>query len=177
MKSENSAFLHILSTEGRDVGLCWAHSQPKGPKGLSAPVPVLIPAVRPPTCNVRGFIKALISLKPKVLLFLLYDAQTLQRVVLEFRAGSSGAFLDQTRALPPEREFFIDNLLVQIYSIIVMIRWTGLVPWEFESPFPGSLTSTFQSPVPSTTRSSSNVSLAHIVERYVTKFATHEVLK
>ena len=23
------------------------------------------------------------------------------------------------------------------------IRWTGLVPWEFESPFPGSLTSTF----------------------------------
>jgi len=24
-----------------------------------------------------------------------------------------------------------------------MIRWTGLVPWEFEFPFPGSLTSTF----------------------------------
>ena len=24
-----------------------------------------------------------------------------------------------------------------------MIRWTGLAPWEFESPFPGSLTSTF----------------------------------
>ena len=22
-----------------------------------------------------------------------------------------------------------------------MIRWTGLVPWEFEFPFPGSLTS------------------------------------
>ena len=42
-----------------------------------------------------------------------------------------------------EREFFIDNLLVQILFIIVMIRWTGLVPWEFESPFPGSLTSTF----------------------------------
>ena len=29
----NSASLHILSTEGRGVGLCWAHSQPKGPKG------------------------------------------------------------------------------------------------------------------------------------------------
>ena len=27
--------------------------------------------------------------------------------------------------------------------IIVMIRWTGLAPWEFEFPFPGSLTSTF----------------------------------
>jgi hypothetical protein len=42
-----------------------------------------------------------------------------------------------------EREFFIDNLLVQIHFIIVMIRWTGLALWEFEYPFPGSLTSTF----------------------------------
>ena len=42
-----------------------------------------------------------------------------------------------------EREFCIDNLLVQIHVIIVMIRWTGLAPWEFEFPFPGSLTSTF----------------------------------
>ena len=25
----------------------------------------------------------------------------------------------------------------------MMIRWTGLAPWVFESPFPGSLTSTF----------------------------------
>ena len=24
-----------------------------------------------------------------------------------------------------------------------MIRWTGLAPWEFEFPFPGSLTPTF----------------------------------
>jgi len=31
----------------------------------------------------------------------------------------------------PEREFFIDNLLVRIHFIIVMIRWTGLAPWEF----------------------------------------------
>ena len=40
-----------------------------------------------------------------------------------------------------EREFFIDNLLVRIHFIIVMIRWTGLAPWEFESPFQGSLIS------------------------------------
>ena len=35
-----------------------------------------------------------------------------------------------------EKEFFIDNLLVRIHFIIVMIRWTGLAPWEFEFPFP-----------------------------------------
>ena len=29
-----------------------------------------------------------------------------------------------------EREFFIGNLLVRIHFIIVMIRWTGLAPWE-----------------------------------------------
>ena len=37
----------------------------------------------------------------------------------------------------------IDNLLVRIHFIIVMIRWIGLAPWEFEIPFPGSLASTF----------------------------------
>jgi len=42
-----------------------------------------------------------------------------------------------------QREFAIDNLLVRTHFIIVMIRWTGLAPWEFESPFPGSITSTF----------------------------------
>jgi len=35
------------------------------------------------------------------------------------------------------------NLLVRIHFIFVMIRWTGLAPWELEFPFPGSLTSTF----------------------------------
>ena len=57
---------------------------------------------------------------------------------------------DGARELPPptllqcrEREFFIDNLLVRIHYIIVMIKWTGLAPWEFEFPLPGSLTSTF----------------------------------
>ena len=43
-----------------------------------------------------------------------------------------------------EREFFIDNSLVRIHSIIEMIQWTGLAPWDFEFPSPGSLTSTFQ---------------------------------
>jgi len=42
-------------------------------------------------------------------------------------------------------EFFIDNLLVRIHVIIVMMRRTGLAPWEFEFPFPGSLTSSFLS--------------------------------
>ena len=42
-----------------------------------------------------------------------------------------------------EREFCIDNLLVRIHFIIVMVGWTGLAPWEFEFPFPDSLTSTF----------------------------------
>jgi len=26
----------------------------------------------------------------------------------------------------------VDNLLVRIYFIIEVIRWTGLAPWEFE---------------------------------------------
>ena len=41
------------------------------------------------------------------------------------------------KGLSAGREFFIDNLLVRIHFIIVMIRWTGLAPWEFEFPFPG----------------------------------------
>ena len=49
----------------------------------------------------------------------------------------------QWRTSSIEREFFIDNLLVRIHLIIVTIRWTDLEPWEFEFPFPGSLTSTF----------------------------------
>jgi hypothetical protein len=40
-------------------------------------------------------------------------------------------------------DFFIGNLLVRIHFIIVMIWWTDLAPWDFEFPFPGSLTSTF----------------------------------
>ena len=43
---------------------------------------------------------------------------------------------EEVRSIPPEREFFIDNLLVRIHFIIEMIWWTGLAPWEFEFPFP-----------------------------------------
>jgi len=50
----------------------------------------------------------------------------------------------------PERDFFIDNLLVRIHFIIEMIWWTGLAPWEFEFPFPGSLISTFRVALPIT---------------------------
>ena len=42
-----------------------------------------------------------------------------------------------------EREFFIHSLLVRIHLIIVMIRWTGLAPWDKKIPFPGSLSSAF----------------------------------
>ena len=31
-----------------------------------------------------------------------------------------------------KRELFIDNLQVRNHFIIVMSRWTGLVPWEVE---------------------------------------------
>ena len=42
-----------------------------------------------------------------------------------------------------EKDFSVDNLLVRIHFIIVIIRWTGLAPCDFEFPFPGSLTYTF----------------------------------
>ena len=32
------------------------------------------------------------------------------------------------------------NLLIRNNLIIMIIRWTGLAPWEFEFPFSGSLT-------------------------------------
>ena len=56
-----------------------------------------------------------------------------------------GLFLEGTLVTStlPGIERLIGNLLVRIHFIIVMIRWTGLAPWEFEFPFSGSLTSTF----------------------------------
>ena len=54
-------------------------------------------------------------------------------------AMRSRHFIAPPPTLPAERDFFIDNLLVRTYFIIVMIRWTGLAPWEFEFPFPGAL--------------------------------------
>ena len=55
----------------------------------------------------------------------------------------SGRLGDRDLQKGAAREFVIDNLLVRNHFIIVMIRWTGLAPCEFEFPFPGSLTSTF----------------------------------
>ena len=43
---------------------------------------------------------------------------------------SEGAARTLRGVAAPEGEFFIDNLQVRIHFIIVMIRWTGLAPWE-----------------------------------------------
>ena len=63
-----------------------------------------------------------------------------------------------------EREFFVDNLQVRIHFIMVMIRCTGLAPWVFEFPFPGSLTSTFLAlqPTPLLDRASPLTSKAQV---------------
>ena len=45
------------------------------------------------------------------------------------------------------REFFIDNLLVQIHFIIDMLWWTGLALWGFKFPFSGCLVATFLVPL------------------------------
>ena len=58
------------------------------------------------------------------------------------RHASCGSFRTQC-AVQREREFFTGNPVAQIHVTIVMIRWTGLAPWEFEFPFPGSRVSTF----------------------------------
>jgi len=39
--------------------------------------------------------------------------------------------LARQRGAEREREFYIDSLLVRIHFIIVMIRWSGLAPWEW----------------------------------------------
>ena len=55
----------------------------------------------------------------------------------ERRKWNFPEFLEANRFFPvPERESFIENLLVRIHCIIVIIRWTGLAPWEFERPVP-----------------------------------------
>ena len=43
------------------------------------------------------------------------------------KVACRGVSAQQARA----REFVVDNLLVRIHFISVMIRWTGLAPWEF----------------------------------------------
>ena len=56
--------------------------------------------------------------------------------------GAAKGLPGQPAEVCPDPPLFIDNLLVRIHCIIVMIRWTGLAPWEFEFPCPVSLTST-----------------------------------
>ena len=60
-----------------------------------------------------------------------------------FPNTKSLAYVWLATSCPSKRVFLIDNLLVRIHLIIVMIRWTGLAPWGFESPFPGGLAFTF----------------------------------
>ena len=72
------------------------------------------------------------------------DVEALQVVDMSMVDRVSAAHAYLVPSAEREREFVIDNLLVRIHLIIAMIRWTGLAPWEFEFPFPGSLTSTLR---------------------------------
>ena len=75
-----------------------------------------------------------------------------------FHPSRPGICLPSTQHSPrarsvPEREFFIDNLLVRVHFVIVMIRWTGHAPWDFGFPFLGSLTPATRHLPPSTQHS------------------------
>jgi len=74
---------------------------------------------------------------------LIKKKKKLMLTVVFFVVAEDGSRPEPHLLSAQEREFFIDNLLVRIHFINVTIRWTGLAPWEFELPFPGSLTSTF----------------------------------
>jgi len=56
----------------------------------------------------------------------------------------SSANMARTCRAVAEREFFIDDRLVRIHFVILMIRWAGLAPREFELPFPGGLSGQLQ---------------------------------
>ena len=58
----------------------------------------------------------------------------------DYWKGEVFAYVGLPQNLKDQREFFIDNLLVQIYRCF---WWTGLAPWEFGFPFPVSRISTF----------------------------------
>jgi len=95
--------------------------------------------------TIRAFFFTLVTGPGRSLSLNLSDTRVYEPQI-RARLGTTGTIRAPATcpALPwQEREFFIDNLLVRIQFIIVMIRWTGLAPWEFEFPFPGSLTSTF----------------------------------
>jgi hypothetical protein len=106
----------------------------------------------------------------------LSDAQSLRALntspprnrIASVPSSCSYAALDAVRNFHKEdgtkvRDFSFDNLLVRIHLIIVMIRWTGLAPWEFKFSVPCSLPSTFldQGTHPYTL-SSSSVSLSSL---------------
>ena len=74
---------------------------------------------------------------------LVYHSTLGSRVIKEGSVGKTGIDGEAVESFGQEREFFIDNLLARVHFIVVMIRWTSLASWEFEFPFPGSLTSTF----------------------------------
>jgi len=59
------------------------------------------------------------------------------RVIKGVRGGTRLCRCASLLPLPGccQRDFFIDNLLVRIHFIIVMIRWTGLAPWDLKSLF------------------------------------------
>ena len=61
------------------------------------------------------------------------DCSLWEEVEVEMGGLVSGAALAAS-----ESEIFVCNLPVRVHFIIVMIRWTGLAPWVFEFPFPGS---------------------------------------
>ena len=70
-------------------------------------------------------------------LLVLYGADLTHRAEEGYTAAHAALWYAKRRAnREREREFFIDSLLVRIHYIIVMVRWTGLAPWEFEFPFP-----------------------------------------
>ena len=79
----------------------------------------------------------------------------------------ASAFRSASSSCRQEREFFIDNLLVQIHSTIEMICWTSLAPWEFEFPFQGSY---IYLPILWTT-------LYHYHQPLLSKHGTHETVK
>ena len=115
------ALLRIPSTEGRSVCLCWAPSKPKGPKGR-------------PRVSSLLFLSSRAEMGANLPLVDLGAGRTAVAV-------SAGGQHSCALLVRLEREFFIDNLLVRVHRCF----WcTGLAPWEFEFPFPGSLISTFQ---------------------------------
>ena len=59
------------------------------------------------------------------------------QIFLNGNSFPTGSCVGSVKLRPREREFFINYLLVRIHLIIMMIRWIGLAPWEFELCFSG----------------------------------------